>query len=218
MSRSLLVMHSPQDATVGVENAADIYKTARHPKSFVSLDGADHLLSNKVDSVYVGDMIACWVKRYIEIPKSEILRTDKQVVAKLGNKGFTTEIMAGKHGLVADEPENVGGNDFGPTPYELLSAGLGACTAITLRMYADRKEWDLQEVKVHLEHQKLHSEDCKECETTTGKIDHFVRVIEFEGNLNKEQKSRMLGIAEKCPVHKTLHSEVVVHTKLQEDK
>jgi len=212
---SLLVMHSPQDTTVSIENAADIYKAARHPKSFISLDGADHLLSDKVDSVYVGDLIACWVKRYIEMPESETLRTDKQVVVKLGNKGFTTEIMAGRHGLIADEPENFGGNDFGPTPYELVSAGLGACTAITLRMYADRKEWDLKEVIVHLDHQKLHAEDCEKCETKTGKIDHFVRVIEFEANLNEEQKSRLLEIAEKCPVHKTLQSEVVVHTKLK---
>ncbi len=216
LRRALLIMHSPQDMVVGIENAAILYKEAHHPKSFVTLDGADHLLTNKQDSLYAGTMIANWVMRYIDVPEQAPLTTNKQVVARIGNDDYTTAIKAGKHQLLADEPEEVGGNDFGPTPYDLLTAGLGACTAMTLRMYADRKQWDLKGVTVHLEHGKKYREDCEDCEQPHRKIDHFEREIILEGDLDDKQKQRLLEIADKCPVHKTLHAEVAVVTTLKE--
>ncbi|MEL6924590.1 MAG: bifunctional alpha/beta hydrolase/OsmC family protein, partial [Bacteroidota bacterium] len=161
LRKALMVLHSPQDNIVEIENAAKIYHAAYHPKSFVTLDGANHMLSNKDDAYYAGTIIASWVRRYIDLPAKEDLKTDKQVVARLGETGFTTEIRAGHHALIADEPEEIGGNDFGPDPYELLNAALGACTAMTLEMYARRKKWDLKQVKVHLSYKKDYREDCK---------------------------------------------------------
>ena len=216
LRKPLLVMHSPQDTTVGINNAAEIYQAAHHPKSFVSLDGADHLLTNKADSLYVGSLISNWVTRYIPHPEKELLKSDHQVIVRTGSDGYTTEIKAGKHQLIADEPESVGGNDYGPTPYGLLLSSLGACTSMTLRMYADRKNWDLQEVNVHLNHDKIHSEDCEQCEQQTAKIDRIERVIELKGNLDEKQRARLLQIADKCPVHKTLHNQISVNTTLQD--
>lgn len=215
LDKALLIMHSPQDRTVDVNNAARLYKAAMHPKSFISLDGADHLLSNKMDAHYVGDCIACWVKRYLGLPAEEKLRGEKAITVRLGEEGFTTEIMVRHHSLKADEPASVGGNDFGPSPYELVAAGLGACTAMTLQMYARRKKWDLKEVKVHLEHFKDYTTDREDVETGKSKIDHFDRLLELEGDLNEEQKQRLLEIANKCPVHRTLHQEVEVQTSLK---
>ena len=215
MRKAFLFMHSPQDNIVGIENAADLYAAAFHPKSFVSLDGADHLLSKTEDARYAGDLIAAWAARYIEIPKKSELATEKHIVAYLGSEEkFTTEIKAGRHHLTADEPESFGGNDFGPSPYALVASGLAACTAMTLRLYADRKKWDLREVYVHISHEKTHLEDCLKCETADGKIDHFAREIELIGDLDAEQKSRLLEIADKCPVHKTLESKTHISTKL----
>jgi putative redox protein len=218
LKKAILVMHSPHDKTVGIRNAEQIYKAAFHPKSFVSLDNADHLLmNNKEDAVYVGEVIATWAKRYIELPKESKLRTSQAVVVKT-EETFTTEISTGTHSLTADEPESVGGNDFGPSPYELLLASLGACTGMTLRMYANRKKWDLKSVKVHLSHKKDYIEACEECVSDNakkGKIDVFDRVIELEGNLDDKQKARLLNIADKCPVHRTLHGEVEVNTVLK---
>ncbi|MFK7936138.1 MAG: alpha/beta fold hydrolase [Saprospiraceae bacterium] len=217
LNKALLVMHSPQDRTVEIENAAKLYHAARHPKSFVSLDGADHLLNNKRDSQYAGNVIANWAERYIAKPEKKNLRSDKEVVVRLGNEGFTTEVMIRKHGLTADEPESVGGNDFGPSPYELVSAGLGTCTAMTMQMYARRKKWDLQEVIVHLEHYKDYAADMEAAvDEKPTKIDHFDRVIEIKGDLSVEQKTRLMEIADRCPVHRTMHSEVKVNTTLQE--
>ena len=212
----ILIMHSPQDTTVGIENAAAIYAAAWHPKSFVTLDGADHLLSKKADSMYTGEVIGTWVKRYLELENPKPLRTNEAVAARTGSESFTTEIVAGVHKLVADEPASVGGNDYGPTPYGYLTAALGACTSMTLRMYAQRKGWDLQEAVVHLGHGKDYKRDCEECEVSGSKIDHFEREIELKGNLDETQRARLLEIADKCPVHKTLHNEVVVNTKLRE--
>ncbi len=216
LNKALLVMHSPQDLTVEIGQASKIYGAARHPKSFVSLDGADHLLSNKEDSFYVGEVIATWVKRYIDLPKKEKLQVVKEVAVRLGNEGFTTEIMARHHSLTADEPVSVGGNDYGPSPYELLNASLGACTAMTLQMYARRKKWDLQEVEVHLEHYKDYAADMENVEDSRSKMDHFDRVIKIKGDLNGEQRQRLLEIADKCPVHRTLHNDVKVITKFGE--
>lgn len=215
LGKALLIMHSPQDRTVSIDNAARLYHTARHPKSFISLDGSDHLVSNKYDAQYIGETIASWVKRYLRLPAQEKLRGEKEVVARLGATGYTTEIMVRQHSLQADEPLSVGGNDFGPSPYDLVSAGLGACTAMTLQMYARRKKWDLQEVKVHLEHYKDYASDMMDMENKSSQIDHFDRVLELEGDLNEEQKERLLEIANKCPVHRTLHQDVEVKTWLK---
>ena len=215
LNKALLVMHSPQDTTVGIKNAEEIYVSARHPKSFVTLDGADHLLMKKEDSVYAGKVIAGWSSRYVPIPENPLLKSQHHVVASLGNaEGYATQMKVGNHYMIADEPESVGGNDFGPTPYELVSAGLSACTAMTIKMYANRKGWDLQNIEVHTSYDKKHSQDCENCEDPTAKIDTFEREIKLEGNLDEKQIQRILQIADKCPVHKTLHSETQVITKL----
>jgi len=215
MDKAILVLHSPQDNIVGIENAAEIYQNAKHPKSFVTLNGADHMLSRKEDAHYVGELVASWAKRYISIPKKETLSTDKQVVARLGEVGYTTEIKAGQHSLIADEDEALGGDDFGPSPYEYLSAGLGACTAITIQMYARRKQWPLEEVKVHLSYGRDYHQDCEECEDESKKIEAFERHIELSGNLSQEQIDRIMIIADKCPVHKTLSKDVQIKTHLR---
>lgn len=215
LKKALLVMHSPQDTTVGVKNAEEIYVSAHHPKSFVSLDGADHLLTNKKDSAYVGDVISGWAKRYIDIPEQEILKSKHQVVASLNaDDGFTTQMKVGSHYIIADEPISFGGNDFGPSPYEFVSAGLSACTAMTIQMYAKRKGWDIKNVQVHTSYGKTHALDCEACDESSSKIDTFNREIKFEGDLDDKQTQRLLQIADKCPVHKTLHSETQVITKL----
>ena len=215
LRKALLILHSPQDTIVGIENAAKIYSAAIHPKSFISLDGADHLLSKRADSTYAGNMIAAWVEKYLNPDqKKEVLKSQSKVVVKTEKDSYTTEIKAGNHHFLADEPEDVGGNDLGPTPYDLLSSSLGACTSMTLHMYAKRKGWDLQEVKVHVEHYKDHAQDCETCEKSSAKIDHFTRKIEMIGDLDDTQKQRLMEIADKCPVHKTLHSDVKVITEL----
>lgn len=214
LRKAILIMHSPQDDTVGIRNAEEIYLAAKHPKSFVSLDGADHLLTNKKDSLYAGNVIAGWASRYIDIPESKLLKTSSQVVANMDGNAFTTHIRSGSHTIISDEPESVGGNDFGPSPYDLVSSGLAACTAMTIKMYTNLKKWDLQHVEVHVDHGKIHAEDCDDCENKMGKIDVFNRSIRLEGNLDEKQRERILNIANKCPVHRTLHNEVKVETKL----
>ncbi|TMM56881.1 OsmC family protein [Maribacter algarum] len=215
LRKALLVMHSPQDSTVGIKNAEEIYIAARHPKSFVSLDGADHLLMNKKDSIYAGEVIAGWAQRYVEIPDESNLKTKHQVVASLdAEDGFTTAMKVGNHYMNADEPISFGGNDFGPSPYEFVSAGLSACTAMTVQMYVRRKGWPLENIEVHTSYGKSHAVDCENCEDDTAKIDTFHREIKLTGNLEEKQIARILQIADKCPVHKTLHSETQVITEL----
>ncbi len=217
LRKAILVMHSPQDRTVEVENARRIYSTAHHPKSFISLDGADHLLSRKEDSLYAGDMIACWAKRYINQPEKETLKVEKQVAVRLGETGFTSDVMVRQHSLTADEPESIGGNDFGATPYELVAAGLGACTAMTIQMYARRKKWQVDEVTVHLDHKKDYAQDMNDVANEKPiKVDQFNREIILEGDLTIEQKKRLLEIADRCPVHRTLHGKVEINTVLKE--
>jgi putative redox protein len=215
LDRALLILHSPQDRIVAIENAAKIYQEARHPKSFVTLDGADHLLSNKADSYYTGQMIAGWSSRYLEIPEEDKLSSDQEVVVRLGAQGFTTDVMIRHHSLTADEPLSIGGNDYGPSPYELLSASLGACTVMTIQMYARRKKWDVQEVLVHLNHRKDYAKDMVNVEEGSSKIDYFERIVELKGNLDETQRARLLEIANKCPVHRTLHGDIVVSTRLK---
>lgn len=220
LKKALLVMHSPQDKIVEIDNAAHIYKLAMHPKSFVTLDGADHMLTAKNDAFYAGQVISSWVKRYVEFPEREKLQTDQQVVVKLNEEdNFTADIQAGRHGIVADEPEEFGGNDFGPSPYELLNASLGACTSMTLHMYAKRKGWNLKDVKVHLSHTKttFYHDDMTNLDEKTGKIDRFERVIELQGDLTEEQRRRLLEIANKCPIHRTLATPQVFATRLKDD-
>ena len=202
--KAMLILHSPQDSVVEIDNAAKLYHTAKHPKSFITLDHADHMLTSKQDALYAGNVIATWMRRYIDVEEEEKLSTDKQVIARLGDDGYTTDIMAGGHPILADEPKSAGGQDLGASPYELLNAALGACTAMTLQMYAKRKKWPLEEVRVHLNYSKSHIQDSIEYKDPNTRIDHFERVVEVEGDLNQEQLERLLEIADKCPVHKTL--------------
>ena len=218
LGNALLVLHSPNDGTVGIKNAEEIYHAAKHPKSFVSLDGADHLLMNKKDSTYVGQVIASWAERYVDIPEESNLNTKHQVVASLDEQdGFTTAMKVGNHYMSADEPVSFGGNDFGPSPYEFVSAGLSACTVMTVQMYVRRKGWPLKNIEVHTSYGKSHAEDCEDCESDSAKIDTFNREIKLTGDLDEKQITRILQIADKCPVHKTLHSETQVLTKLIHD-
>ena len=214
LNQALLIMHSPQDKIVSIDNAATMYHHARHPKSFITLDGADHLLSAKEDSIYAGNMIASWATRYITTSGISSTKSESQVLTTTGDSGYFTDILAGEHYLIADEPESVGGTDRGPTPYDLLLASLGACTGITLRMYADRKKWPLKEIKVHMEHEKRHVIDCEDCENPKSKIDHIDKVIELSGDLDDSQKSRLLEISERCPVHKSLKEKIVISSSL----
>ncbi len=217
LEKALLILHSPQDKIVSIKNAEDIYNAAHHPKSFVSLDGADHLLSDKKDSIYIGNVIAGWATRYVTIPEEDLINTNSHVVASLNSEdAYTTTMKLGNHYLIADEPETFGGNNFGPSPYEFLSAALAACTAMTIQLYAKRKKWEVSNVDVHINYNKQHAVDCEHCEDSTAKIDTFVREISLEGSLDDSQKKKLLEIADKCPVHKTLHSPTQVITKLMD--
>ncbi len=215
LKKALLVMHSPIDETVSIDHAARIFKAAKHPKSFISLDTADHLLSDERDAEYVGKMAASWACRFLNMQHEDpdTQHPENKVIAKI-EKGYRTEIIANGHPLTADEPIAVGGTNSGPSPYDLLVAGVGACTAMTLRMYADHKKLSLDSVTVTLSHKKIHATDCDECESESGKIDRIEREISLVGDLSGEQRQRLLEIADRCPVHKTLHSEVNIVSRL----
>lgn len=217
LRKPILILHSPQDNTVSIDNAAKLYSNAIHPKSFVSLDGADHLLSKKEDSQYAGSVIATWARRYVDTAEDDELKTDHHVVAQILNEGYTTELKAGIHSLIADEPKSVGGDNFGPSPYGYLLSALGSCTAMTMRMYADRKGWKINEINVHLSHGKDYAKDCEACESSSNKIDIIERVIEIDAELTDEQKEKLMVIADKCPVHRTLHNTVQVKTAALND-
>jgi putative redox protein len=209
----LLVFHSPLDSVVDIENAARIFLAAKHPKSFVSLDRADHLLTRAEDAEYVAEVLAAWASRYLDPPK-EALPVNGVRVTETGDGKFAQHVQAGRHMLRADEPVSAGGDGSGPGPYDLLLAGLGACTSMTVRMYAEQKKWPLERVRVDLRHEKVHAADCADCETKDGRIDRIERVLTLEGDLDDAQRARLLEIANKCPVHRTLHSEVWIPTTL----
>ncbi|HSP74905.1 MAG TPA: alpha/beta fold hydrolase [Cryobacterium sp.] len=247
LGAALLVMHSPTDATVDADNARRIYEAARHPKSFVALDGADHLLTKPMDAAYAAAMLATWAGRYAftstaepipepipeaisdSLPVSEAPAQAAQaapaapaapgeglvVVSESGTGAFAQNVAVGRHRLAADEPEPIG-TDTGPSPYDFLLAGLGACTSMTVRMYAQRKKWPLEKVTVTLRHSRIHAQDCVTCETETGQVDRIERVIRFDGDLDGDQRRRLLEIADKCPVHRTLRSEIIIDTTVSE--
>ncbi len=217
LNAALLIMHSPLDTIVSIDHAAQIYKAALHPKSFITLDRADHLLSRKEDALYTGALIAAWCTRYIEhraAEEREQIAIDNRVTTRTGRTGFYTEMFANGHALIADEPKSYGGTARGPSPYEYLLASLGACTSMTLQMYARHKKWPLEDAVVRLSHSKIHAEDCADCEEADGKIDRIDREVELSGNLSDEQRLRLLEIADHCPVHKTLHGKISVKTSL----
>jgi putative redox protein len=219
LKKALLVFHAPLDQIVGIENAQAIFKAAKHPKSFVSLDDADHLLSRRADACYVATVLAAWADRYL--PETASPSLDQEVkpaevsVSEAGTGKFTQTVTIGHHRLIADEPTSLGGDDLGPGPYDYVLAGLGACTSMTVRMYAERKGWPLTGIAVHLNHKKIHAEDCADCETKSGKLDDIDRTLDFEGDLDEAQRERLLEIADRCPVHRTLTHEVKIRSALK---
>jgi uncharacterized OsmC-like protein/alpha-beta hydrolase superfamily lysophospholipase len=217
LHKALLIFHSPTDETVGIDNASHIFLAAKHPKSFISLTGADHLVSRNSDAAYVASVIAAWANRYLDMAADDQPADDTPdgtVVVRETRRGkFQQEIIVGPHRLMADEPVDAGGLNSGPGPYDLLVAALGACTSMTVRLYADQKGLPLERTQVRLRHEKIYAKDCAECETKDGKIDRIERVITFEGDLSAEQRAKLLEIADKCPVHRTLHSEVNIQTR-----
>ncbi len=224
LRKALLVMHAPRDGVVGIDNAREIYSAAMHPKSFVSLAEADHLLTDSRDAEYAGQMIAAWVQRYLDDDEARPAIPDPggppvedgEVWVATGAGGFRTEIKAGRHRMLADEPASVGGADSGPTPYGFLLAALGSCTSMTMRMYAERKGWPLREARVRLTHAKVHASDSGDSSAAGGRIDRIERHIELVGPLDEAQRSKLREIADKCPVHRTLHGEPEVLTVLMD--
>ncbi len=220
LGKALLLLHSPADTVVPIAEAARIYMAARHPKSFISLDDADHLLRRAADSRYAAQVIAAWASRYLGLDPDEDADAPAQrpavaageVLVRERERALTRDVYTGAHHLCADEPRRLGGADRGPNPYELLLAALGACTSMTVRMYAERKSLPLETVEVRLRHARVHAEDCDECESTEGYVDRIERVVHLAGELDEAQHQRLLEIADRCPVHKTLHNEIHIVT------
>jgi len=226
LHRPLLVMHAPDDDTVGIDNARAIYDAARHPKSFVSLPGADHLINDRRDAAYVADVIASWAARFLPQPASQpgaaaagppagaaAVPAGSVVVSQRDPARFVRDVQAGVHVMTLDEPVDVGGEDLGPSPYDLLLAALGGCTSLTMQLYAKRKGWSLDAATVTLRHDRIHAADCESCETTNARLDRIQRDIRITGDLDDAQRAALLAIAEKCPVHRTLTTEVVIETR-----
>ncbi|MEM9267688.1 MAG: alpha/beta fold hydrolase [Pseudomonadota bacterium] len=218
MKKALLVLHAPTDMTVGIENAADIFTAAKHPKSFVTLDDADHLITQAAHAEYAAEVIGAWLAHYLPSPKEAApIGAPEGIVrvAEADPDGFLQDVSAGPaHHTLADEPTAYGGTDQGMTPYQFLAAGLGACTSMTIRMYARRKKWPLSHVSVDVTHDKIHATDCEHCEESAPRIDRFVRKITLHGDLSSDQRTRLLEIADKCPVHRTLEASSTIETEL----
>ncbi len=222
ITAALLIFHSPQDKVVEIENAKLIFTAARHPKNFISLYGADHLLTRVQDADYVADIISSWVNRYLleekeGLPTAES-NTHAVTVMETGTGKFTQVVQAAGHTFLVDEPADVGGDNKGPGPYDLVLAGLGACTSMTIRMYADYKNIPLKEIKVILTHEKVYNEDLINCVETNARLDLINRDITVRGDLTPEQKDGLFRIAEKCPVHKTLSQPSIIKTSLKAEK
>lgn len=221
LRKALLVLHSPVDEVVEIDNAAQIFQAAKHPKSFISLDQADHMLTDPRDVEFAADTIAVWAGRYVinklraESALRPVLADDEVRVEESGSPYTNNIYTSSEHQLIADEPVPIG-NDLGPDPYRLLLAALGACTSITLRMYAQRKNLPLDKVSVRLRHRKVHARDCEDCLTPGAKLDHIRREIILDGELDSAQRQRLLEIAEHCPVHKTLNAGAKIETELKE--
>lgn len=216
LDKAVMVLHAPFDDTVSINEATKIFVTAKHPKSFISLDKGDHLLSRAEDSLYAGNIIASWAKRFI-VPDERAEKTNPDngvTVSGETSKGFYNIVQAGIHRFVADEPVSYGGSNKGPTPYDFLGAALGACTSMTLNGYARRKSLSVIRVSVNVSHARIHAEDCEACEKAVGQIDQFTREISIEGDIADADRKRMLEIADKCPVHRTLENEIRIVTKL----
>lgn len=219
LRRPLLVLHAPGDTIVGIDNARQIFDAARHPKSFVALDGADHLLSDRADAIYVADVIAVWASRHIPTDLAETSSERRPEpgevhVTEVAVAGFTHEAHTARHTWLVDEPVSVGGSDRGPNPYEVLLSALGACTSMTMRMYAARKGWDFGQTRVTVTHARVHAADCADCGSGTGMVDRIERIIELDTDLNAEQRAALVRIADRCPVHRTLAGEVAIVTTL----
>ncbi|MEO1794164.1 MAG: OsmC family protein, partial [Pseudomonadota bacterium] len=218
LGKALLVMHAPRDETVGIENATRIFVTAKHPKSFVSLDDADHLVSRKADAAFAAQVIAAWSGKYVAEDAVPDTDPDQVTVSETGLGKFQNSVSTGRHRLLADEPKSVGGTDTGPSPYEFLSIALGACTTMTLRMYGEHKKLDLPRVSVAVTHGKVAVDHCNDCgeaiEGRSGKIDRFERVLTVHGDVAPEVRERLVEIADKCPVHKTLSAAAAVVTRI----
>jgi uncharacterized OsmC-like protein/alpha-beta hydrolase superfamily lysophospholipase len=218
LRKALLVMHAPGDDIVSIDNASHIFLAAKHPKSFVSLADADHLLGNPRDGAYVADVIAAWASRYLDTEAAAETSAGEPrnvVVTETRAGKFQQIVRMGRHTLIADEPVAVGGLDSGPGPYDLLLAGLGTCTAMTLRLYAERKQLPLERVSVKLAHSRIHAEDCETCESKEGMLDRIDKDITVEGPLDDDARARLLEIAEKCPVNRTLKSEIDIRSSIQ---
>ena len=215
LKKAILVCHAPRDEIVGIENAATIFAAARHPKSFLSLDTADHLVTRREDAVYLADVVAAWASRYL--PASEGVVTLPPGVVEVSEapaSHLVQNVRVGRHLLTADEPMSAGGDDAGPSPYDYLLAALGACTSMTMRLYAERKQIPVQRFAVRLSHRKVHADDCADCETEAGRIDEIAREITIEGDVPEEARDRLMQIAEKCPIHQTLTHEVKIRSSL----
>lgn len=209
----LMICHTPTDAIVGIEHAGKLFAAAKHPKSFISLAGADHLLTNAADARFAAGLIAGWAQRYLPL-ESDWPMPDDGVVVRTGHGKFGTEVHTKGHRFIADEPKSFGGDDMGPTPYDLLSAALGTCTAMTMKMYADRKEFPLETARVHVTHDRDHGKDCDHCEEEGAQVQALDRTITLTGpQLTDEQREKIIAIADKCPVHRTLEGHLHIHTK-----
>ncbi|MDB5534881.1 MAG: hypothetical protein JWO28_3196 [Hyphomicrobiales bacterium] len=215
LKKALLVCHAPRDEYVGIDNASQIFTAARHPKSFLSLDTADHLLRKRQDAVYLADSIAAWASRYLAIAEeAEALPPGTVEVRETRTGSLAQQVRAGRHVLLAGEPVTVGGDDSGPSPYDYLLAALGGCTSMTMRLYADRKGLAVERFSMRLSHRKVHAQDCADCETMEGQIGEIARDITIEGDLSEADRARLMEIADKCPVHQTLAHEIRIRSRL----